>query len=70
VGAAPLRRCGFREPFKQGCHGSDVLACPGEEWGALVVLEDLLIHVAGIGARTPTISATCDLLLELGVLLV
>jgi hypothetical protein len=45
------------------------LACPGEVREILVVLNDPPVHVAGDGARTPTVSATFDLALELRALL-
>ena len=46
-------------------HSSDVLACPGEVWEGFIILDDPPVHVAGYGARTPTISTALDLSLEL-----
>jgi hypothetical protein len=46
-----------------------VLACPGEVWQTLVVLDDPPVHVMDDGTHTPTISTVFDLMLELRVLL-
>ena len=54
--------------MEQGHHGNDVLACPSEVWEGFVVLDDPSIHIAGHGARTPTVSMALELrafLLEL-----
>jgi hypothetical protein len=69
VGTMRLWRCRFRESLEQSCYGSDVLTCPGEEWGSLVIFEDPLVYVAGVGACAPTASATCNLMLMFTVFL-
>ena len=53
------------KPSEQGRHSSDVLACPGEVWEGFVIPDDPLVHVAGHGTGTPTISVALDLSLEL-----
>ena len=60
-----LERRGPQKPPKQGRHGSDVLACPGEVWEGFVILDDSLVHVMGRGMRTPTVFVALDLSLEL-----
>jgi hypothetical protein len=60
---------GLWEPSEQGRRDSYVLACSGEVWEILVVLDDPPVHVAGDGACTPTVSMTFDLALELRALL-
>jgi len=57
------------KPLKQGCHNSDILACPGEVWEGFVILDDSLVQVVGHSMRTPTVSMALDLLLELRVFL-
>lgn len=52
---------GLRKPPEQGCHGSDVLACPGEVWEGFIVLDDPLVHVMGHSAHTPTVSMALEL---------
>ena len=69
MGLTVLGCRGLRRPPKQGHHGSDVLACPGEVWEGFVILDDPPVHVAGHGARTPTVSVALDLSLELYVFL-
>ena len=69
MGLTILRRCGPQKPPDQGRRSSDVLAHPGEVWEGFIVLDDPLIHVAGHGARTPTVSMALDLSLELHVFL-
>ena len=69
MGPSILGCHGLREPSEQGRHGSDVLACLGEVWEGSIAFDDPLIHVEGHGARTPTVSAALDLLLELCALL-
>ena len=64
-----LGRRGLQKPLEQGHHDSDVLVCLGEVWEGFVVLNDLLVHVAGHGTSTPTISVALDLSLELHVFL-
>ena len=54
-----------RKPSEQGCHYSDVLACPGEAWEGFVILDDPLVHIVGHGTCTPTVSIALDLSLEL-----
>jgi hypothetical protein len=61
--------CGLREPSEQGQHGSYVLACSGEVQEILVILDDPLVHVAGDGARTPTVFMAFNFVLELRALL-
>ena len=60
---------GLWEPSEQGRCGSDVLACPGEVWEGSIVFDDPTVHIVAHGARTPTVSTTLDLLLELHALL-
>ena len=38
-------------------------------WEGFIILDDPPVHVAGHGARTPTVSVALDLLLELHVFL-
>ena len=56
---------GLRKPPEQGCHDSDVLACPGEVWEGFIILNDPSVHVAGHGACMPVVSVALNLLLEL-----
>ena len=65
MGPMILGRHGPREPPEQGRRSSNVLACPGEVWERFIVLDDPLVHVAGYGARAPTISMALDLLFVL-----
>ena len=68
MGLTILGRHGPRKPTEQGCRNSDVLAHPGEVWEGFIVLDDPLVHVAGHGVRTPTVSVVlelCAFLLEL-----
>ena len=60
---------GLRKPPEQGRRNSKILACPGEVWEGFIVLDDPPVHVAGHGARTPTVSMALDLSLELRVFL-
>ena len=60
---------GLWEPSEQGCHNNDVLACLGKVWEGSIVFDDPLVHIAGHGARTPTVPSALDLLLKLYVLL-
>ena len=69
MGQTILRCCGLRKPLGQGHRDSNVLACSGEVWEGFVVLDDPLVHVIGHGVRTPTVSVTLDLSLELHVFL-
>jgi len=52
---------GPRKPLEQGRCSSDVLACPGEVWEGFIVLDDPLVHVAGHGACTATVSVMLNL---------
>ena len=65
MGPTILRRRGPRKPPEQGHCSSDVLACPGEVWEGFIVLDDPLVHVAGHGTSTSTVSMVLDLSLEL-----
>jgi len=69
MGPTILRCHGLREPSELGLHGSDVPAYPSEVWEGSIVFDDPPVHVTGHGARTPTVSTSLDLLLELCVLL-
>jgi len=55
---------GLWKAVKQGCCGSDVLACPGEVRVGSVVGEDPLVHIMGRGTCAPTVPATLDLLID------
>ena len=65
VGPTILGRRGPWKPLKQGNRSSDVLACPGEVWEGFVILNDPLVHIAGHGTCTPTVSVALDLSLKL-----
>ena len=68
MGLTILGHRGPQKPSEQSHRGSDVLACPGEVWEGFVILDDPPVHVAGRGARTPTVSVALELrvfLLEL-----
>ena len=69
MGPTILGRCGPRKPTEQGRRSSDVLACPGEVWEGSIIFYDPPVHIAGHGTRTPTVSATLNLSLELYALL-
>jgi hypothetical protein len=69
MGPTIFRCCRLREPSEQGHRGNYVLACPCEVREILVILDDPLVHVAGNGACTPTVSVVFDLTLELRALL-
>jgi hypothetical protein len=69
LGPAVFGCCRLWEPSEQGRNGSYVLASPGEVQETIIILNDPLVHFVGTGARTPTVSATFDLALELRVLL-
>ena len=56
---------GTRKPPKQGCRNSDVLAHLDEVWEGFIILDDSLVHVAGHGARMPTVSVALNLSIEL-----
>ena len=56
---------GLQKPWSKAAHGSDVLACLGEVWEGFIVLDDPLVHIAGHGARPPTICVALDLSLKL-----
>ena len=56
---------GLRKPSEQGHHGSDVLACLGEVWEGLIILDDPPVHITAHSLRTPTVSVALDLSLEL-----
>ena len=64
VGLAIFGRRGLWKAVKQGCCGSDVLACPGEVRVGFVVGEDPLVHIMGHGACASTIPAMLDLLIN------
>ena len=53
------------KPSKQGCRGSDVLACSGEVWEGFVILDDPSVHITGHGVRMPTVFMALDLSFEL-----
>ena len=65
MGPTILGRRGPWKLLEQGRRSSDVLAHPGEVWEGFIILDDPLIHVAGHGRCTPTVSMVLDLLLEL-----
>ena len=65
MGPTVFRRCRPRKPPEQGCHSSNVLACPGEVRECFIIIDDPSVHVAGHGVCTPTISMALDLLFEL-----
>ena len=68
MGPAILECRRLWKPPEQGRRNIDVLACPGEVWEGLVVLDDPPVHVAGHDARTSTVSVALKLrafLLEL-----
>ena len=50
--------------MEQGHRSSDVLACPDEVWEGFIILDDPLIHIAGHGARAPTVSMALHLSIE------
>jgi len=60
---------GLREPSEQGRCGSYVLAYLGKVWEASVVLDDPSVYVMGDGARTASVFAVFDLMLEFHMLL-
>ena len=55
----------LREPSEQSHRGSDVLACPGEVWERLIVLDDPSVHVTGHGACASSVSMALELTIEL-----
>jgi hypothetical protein len=68
VSAPPLRRRLLWEPFQQGRRGGDVLACPGELRGTLIVFEDP-VYSRVAAARAPSVPMASNLSLEFGTLL-
>jgi len=69
MGPMILEHRGPWKPPEQGRHSSDVLASPGNVWEVFIVVDDLQVHIAGHGERTPPISLLLDLLLELCIFL-
>ena len=69
VGPSILGRRGPRKPTEQGHRSSDVLARTGKVWEAFIIRDDPLVHVAGHGARAPTVSMVLNLMIELRVFL-
>jgi hypothetical protein len=69
VSVAPLGIRLLREPSQQSRHGGNVLACPSETWGTLIVFEDPPVYIMGGGARVPTVPTASNLSLEFDVLL-
>lgn len=69
MGPTILGCCGPQKLPEQGRCNGDVLACLGEVWEHFIVLDDPLVHVAGHGMCTPTISMAFDISLELHALL-
>jgi hypothetical protein len=53
--------------LEQSHRRSYVLACPGEAWEPIIILDDSLMHVAGLS--THLIMVLCDLMLERRALL-
>jgi hypothetical protein len=64
---ASLGRRGLQEPSEQSRRCGYVLACPGEAWEAVVVLNDSPMRVAGPSAHL--IMVLRDLVLECPALL-
>ena len=65
MGPTILGHRGPQNPSELGRCGGDVLACPGEVWEGLIILDDPLVHITSHGACTPTVSMVLDLSLEL-----
>ena len=65
MGLTILGRRRPRKPLDQGRRSSDVLSCPREVWEHFITLNDPLVHIAGHGVHTPTVSVVLDLSLEL-----
>ena len=65
VGPTVLERRGPQKSSEQGHRNSDVLACLSEVWEGFIILDDPPVHVAGHGARTPTVFVVLDLSLKL-----
>jgi hypothetical protein len=57
-----LRCHRLREPSEQSRRYGDVLACPGEVWETIIVLDDSSMHIAGLSVHL--IMVLCDLMLE------
>jgi hypothetical protein len=57
----------LREPSEQSCRRGCVLACPGEAWESVVVLDDSPMRVAGTHAHI--IMVLCNLMVKHRVLL-
>ena len=64
TGALLFRRRGRREHLEQGSCRDDILAGPGEHWGALSVFHYLAVDLARMGAGVSSVGATLELLFE------
>ena len=51
--------------MEQGRCGGNVLACLGKAREGFIICDDPLVHIAGHGTHTPTVSVALDLSLEL-----
>ena len=65
MGPMILRCHRLQKSLEQGYHSSDVLACLGEVWEGLVILDDPLVYIVGHGMCTPTVSMALNLSLKL-----
>ena len=59
-----FRRHGCRERLEQGSCRDDILAGPGEHWGALSVFHYLAVDLARMSASASSASALLELSLE------
>jgi hypothetical protein len=64
---ASLEHRGLQEPLEQSRHCGYVLACPGEAWESVIVLDDSLMCVTGMS--THVIMVLCNLMLKCRALL-
>ena len=65
VGPTILGHCGLWKTTEQGRRSDDVLACSGQATEEFIVCDDSLVHVAGHGVSTLTVSLALDLSIEL-----